>query len=522
MSLPQFFNLSKLSASIPEAEAALLGSVLLDNQALDDVGHLVRPQDFASSAHQTIYEVMVYLRKSGKPIDSVILHDELLKRNFLDRVGGPEYLAKVLEAVPSPANAVYYAQQVRTCADARVAEIDLLGGLDRIRQPGINGERREILRDLGQQLIHLTGEMPAAQFTAKPSDLVEILQVQHPPLPWLVRDVFVKGAVGWIGGPPKLGKSMLALHACLSIASGTPFLGRFPTTRGRALYISEEDPERIVCRRAQRMWAALDASPEKDRFRVLCKSGFRLDREECMTWLRRSLTEWPADLVVMDVFNRLHQKEGNDAGAMVPLLAGLDEVRGQTGCSILIVAHFRKAQAGQSRDSLGGQLAGSVALHGFSECSIYLDRSPDGKQRLAFEAKEFDPHRDLHLHIGPPATETEDEEEMDVNDETTPIVLRAVDPPDVRLKKAQNVMLARAALERAWNKAGGPSDGVSLKQILDEMNGIYTPRTLQRHLLAMSVQLDGRWGEHHESRYHPNPTAARQPSAEELSCGAQH
>lgn len=102
-----------------EAEVCLLGSLLLDNDAVDDVVQILDKDAFYRPAHQDIYDVMVYLHDQRKPIDPVILRNELQQRGQLDKVGGVEYLASLAEAVPSAANAEYYAKIVKEKAVLR-------------------------------------------------------------------------------------------------------------------------------------------------------------------------------------------------------------------------------------------------------------------------------------------------------------------------------------------------------------------------------------------------------------------
>jgi len=99
-----------------EAETAVLGSMLLDNEIIPDVAHLLRKHHFYSPDHQTIFEATLDLFDDGRPIDLVILTDALKQRGDLERVGGPAFLVSLLEAVPSAANAEYYAHIVRDAA----------------------------------------------------------------------------------------------------------------------------------------------------------------------------------------------------------------------------------------------------------------------------------------------------------------------------------------------------------------------------------------------------------------------
>ncbi|MBI5368863.1 MAG: replicative DNA helicase [Planctomycetes bacterium] len=102
-----------------EAEVSLLGSILLDNRAMDEVVQIIDPESFYRPAHRDIFDVILALHDQRKPIDIVILRDELQRRGALERVGGLEYLATLTEAVPSAANAEYYAKIVKEKATLR-------------------------------------------------------------------------------------------------------------------------------------------------------------------------------------------------------------------------------------------------------------------------------------------------------------------------------------------------------------------------------------------------------------------
>jgi replicative DNA helicase len=99
-----------------EAEAAVLGSLLLDNQTIPDVAQVLKATDFYAPDHQTVYGAILRLADRGQPVDLVILTDALKDRGELERVGGPDFLVSLLEAVPSAANAVAYAEIVHQCA----------------------------------------------------------------------------------------------------------------------------------------------------------------------------------------------------------------------------------------------------------------------------------------------------------------------------------------------------------------------------------------------------------------------
>ena len=97
-----------------DAERGLLGSLLLTNEAADDVADVLRANHFYSDAHQRIYRAMFELREKGvNGIDAVTLAEELSHRGELEDVGGVPYLMEILDAVPHAAHAKYYAEIVR-------------------------------------------------------------------------------------------------------------------------------------------------------------------------------------------------------------------------------------------------------------------------------------------------------------------------------------------------------------------------------------------------------------------------
>ncbi len=102
-----------------EAEASVLGAILLDNAALDEVVLTLRPDHFYREAHRAIYEAMVDLRNRPVPIDALTLSELLRTQNVLEAIGGTGYIAELASLVPTAANARYYAEIVRNKAVLR-------------------------------------------------------------------------------------------------------------------------------------------------------------------------------------------------------------------------------------------------------------------------------------------------------------------------------------------------------------------------------------------------------------------
>lgn len=95
------------------AERSVLGSVLLEIHAIDEVADILRPEHFYSDIHGLIYSAILRLHDATIKVDAVTLAEELDKRNQLEDIGGVPYLGEILEAVPHAAHAKYYAEIVR-------------------------------------------------------------------------------------------------------------------------------------------------------------------------------------------------------------------------------------------------------------------------------------------------------------------------------------------------------------------------------------------------------------------------
>src|SRR5437762_6577442 len=103
-----------------DAERAVLGAVLLEGrETLPRVIEVLRPSDFYTEAHRSMYDVMLRLFDRGEPVDVLTLQEELRRRDQLEFVGGPAALALLVEQASISAHLHSYAQIVRDMAVLR-------------------------------------------------------------------------------------------------------------------------------------------------------------------------------------------------------------------------------------------------------------------------------------------------------------------------------------------------------------------------------------------------------------------
>ncbi|MBI3624152.1 replicative DNA helicase [Candidatus Saccharibacteria bacterium] len=103
---------AKVPPQNTEAEASMLGAILIDADAIVKIADAVTKDDFYEDRHKRIFEAMVQLYEKHSPIDVLTLTDQLRNTGFLDMVGGPAYLTELTNFVPTAAHVEQYAHIV--------------------------------------------------------------------------------------------------------------------------------------------------------------------------------------------------------------------------------------------------------------------------------------------------------------------------------------------------------------------------------------------------------------------------
>ena len=207
------------------AEAAVLGSMIIDPECIGQVVELLGRDAFYRTEHRYIFDALIglYEKNKGIGIDAVLLHDELVKRNCLDEVGGAEYIAKILDSVPSSANVAYYAGVIKEKMLLR----ELIAAAGEILEDAYNqtGETREALDEAERRIFAVTDKNISGSAT-RLKDLVtrayELIEkregsyVTGLPTGYYQLDECTcglqDGEMIIIAGRPSMGKTSLALN----------------------------------------------------------------------------------------------------------------------------------------------------------------------------------------------------------------------------------------------------------------------------------------------------------------------
>jgi len=113
MSLHADVALQKLPPQNIDAEQMVLGAVLIENNAIDNVADILSPIDFYREAHRKIFEQMITMAEKKLAIDLITLTDALRHQGVLDKVGGASYIATLVSLVPTAANVLHHARIIR-------------------------------------------------------------------------------------------------------------------------------------------------------------------------------------------------------------------------------------------------------------------------------------------------------------------------------------------------------------------------------------------------------------------------
>lgn len=133
-----------------EAEQSVLGSLMLDKEAVTRIADLVTPEDFYEHRHGQIYQAMLDLYEARSSIDILTVSNKLEERKQLEQIGGTSYLTQLVNSVPSSTHIVHYANIVRRKSTLR----KLIRAAGEINELGFQeDEELELLLDQAEQKL---------------------------------------------------------------------------------------------------------------------------------------------------------------------------------------------------------------------------------------------------------------------------------------------------------------------------------------------------------------------------------
>lgn len=152
-----------------EAEQAVLGSILIDKDAIFKVADLLAPNDFYSPAHEKIYENILDLYEKRQPIDILSLTNKLKEKDLLKDIGGSSYLAELTNQVATAANVAHYStivKEKKIMRDLIKASAEIA---DEVFEP--SKEIEDLLDDIEQKILSISQKSIPQNFAQLKDDL---------------------------------------------------------------------------------------------------------------------------------------------------------------------------------------------------------------------------------------------------------------------------------------------------------------------------------------------------------------
>jgi len=207
-------------------EAGVIGSMILDREVVPKVLQILPDGNlFDKQEHQRIFDALVAIYMAGKPTDAIMLRDELERRGQLAEVGGVDYIAKILDSVPSTANAQYYAGIVRDRADYRQL-LQAVGDMQKVLDEPLDvSEQAEQIQRLAMSLsparkqadsFSLSEDATGVALKAQGKD-IDIVRTGFRNIDRIIAGI-APGELIIIAGRPSMGKSALVLGMALAMA----------------------------------------------------------------------------------------------------------------------------------------------------------------------------------------------------------------------------------------------------------------------------------------------------------------
>ncbi len=243
-----------------EAELSVLGSMIIDREAIFAAAELLTEQDFYSTAHQKIFSGIISLSEKGEPVDLVTLSEELQSNQCLEEVGGRSYLVTLANAVPTAANVQYHSRIVREKAILRALIQTATGIVSRSFESPSNVD--EFLDEAEQLIFEISRRGQQQGFASikdvlvKAFDSIEKLYDEKKGVTGLstgftdldrVTSGFQNSDLIIIAARPSMGKTTLALNITQQVAVKE----KMPTAFFSMEMSREQLAQRLLCAESQ-------------------------------------------------------------------------------------------------------------------------------------------------------------------------------------------------------------------------------------------------------------------------------
>jgi replicative DNA helicase len=325
----------KLPPQNLEAEQAVLGSVLIDKNAIFRVADILLPEDFYTPAHERIYRAILSLYEKHQPIDVLSLTNYLKEHETLKEVGGSAYLADLTNHVSSASHVQHYATNVKEKKILR----DLIKASAEIAEDVFSqgGEVEDLLDDVEQKILSISQKSLPQNFVSLKDDLTSAYErianlhagggkLRGVPTGFPALDETLSGLhkseLVILGARPSVGKTSFALDIARNAAKAGFSIGVFSLEMSR-----ESLQDRIISAESQvPLWNILtgrirndsefsmiqDALDRLSDVKLYIDDSPSLNVLQMRSMARRLQVEHGLDLLIVDYLQLIRPRTNSD------------------------------------------------------------------------------------------------------------------------------------------------------------------------------------------------------------------
>jgi len=386
-----------------EAERSILGAMLLDRDAVIAVVEFLRGEHFYDDKHRDIFESMLDLYQEREPIDVVTVTERLKSKKKLTGVGGKDFLAELVNGVPTAAHAAHYAAVVRDAYTKRQLISAATNIIEMAFDPG--GEVKQILDTSEQRVFGLSQQhlrqvfVPVKDILTESFDRLDELHkspdsLRGVPTGFSDLDNVLAGLqrsnLLILAARPGVGKTALALN----VAANAAFKYKLPVGMFSLEMSKEELIDRLLVSQAEiDAWKLKTGRLDEDEFSKLSDAMGELYETplyiddtpgmsilEMRTKARRLQAEHGLSLVIVDYLQLARPSKGSDSRVqeVSEISQGLKNLARELKVPVLALAQLSRQveQRGVKRPQLS-DLRESGSIEQDADVVMFLWREND-------------------------------------------------------------------------------------------------------------------------------------------------
>lgn len=365
----------------PDAEASVLGALLIDDHKMGKVREILSSGDFYEKRNQYIFAAMESLHDENVEIDLITLHDKLRSAMLDDLIGGASYLTELTNYVPTASHILNYAKIVADdSAKRRIKSI-----AERISQA--SGDERQSLEEtlkVVQEEIHnvnqiggkqnkfqvssMLDHVEEAEERYKNRDQIQGLSTGFPSIDQLTMGL-VAGELVIVAGPTSKGKTLLSMHIANNIAK----------KGNRVLFVTLEMTKAELTSR----YMYVNGGAETNDFATVAANTVFQENDE-LDWkdidglIQNAKDALDVDLVIIDHLHYFARDIKNTAEELGKITMTFKKNAIRHNLPIILISHIRKM--GKDEDLSLEALRGSSLIGQDADIVLMVNRDAESNQ----------------------------------------------------------------------------------------------------------------------------------------------